>query len=116
NQTFEKVRAGLVVRIEDAHDFGGGIRMPQCIVERAAFCAGKTIDVKEPKPWAELPAMLFDRPPQGRVLCIVVNDEYFEVRILHSADCIQGPDHDIGRLRITRHVKGYAWPGTNVAG
>ena len=103
-EVLQPVRRDHVVAVDDGDDPGRGIRAAQGEVERPGLEAGQRTDVEKAKARSQCRAVGLDRAPDGLILRVVVDDDYFEVRIIERRQRVQRVLDHLRRLVVAGHV------------
>ena len=93
-----------IVAVDDADHLGVGCGLAQHVVQRAGLEALHDVEMEELEALSELGAVILHRPPHRWILGVVVDDDDFEVGIVHGGQRFDGLDDHCRRLVADRDV------------
>src|SRR5690606_33577472 len=109
DQIPQPVRFYLVITVNGGNDTGILVSMRQGVIQSAGLETRQLTHMEITETLSKSAAPFGHRPPYIVVAGIVVDPQYFEVRIVEPGQRVQGLDQHGGWFVAARHVNGHLW-------
>ncbi|MNZ58414.1 hypothetical protein D3C78_764210 [compost metagenome] len=104
HHVLEPVAVDAVVRVDHRDHFGVLCRVRDQVVQRATLEAGQRRDVEELEALAELFAVGLERLPHGWVFGVVIDHQYFVVRVVQRGQGVESLFDHLWRFVVAGYM------------